>query len=131
MNGRYAKMNPGTVSLEKFTSRLRAARDRRLEDVERAQHVVGEDDVRGVVDRLRDRSRVDDDVAAARDRVRGARVGEVDLPVVLGLAGPDPVPRRYGEVGRAHVVARLLQARNERPAHLSPRARDEDLHAQR
>ena len=73
----------------------RARGDRRLEHVERAQHVVAEDDVRRVVDRLRDRGRVDDDVAAARERVRGARVGQVGLPVVLGLAGIGPVPGRH------------------------------------
>ena len=100
-NGRCAKMNPGTVSLEKFTNRRTPRDDRRLEHVERAQHVVAEDDVRRVVDRLRDRGRVHDDVAAARRRAYAAPgVGQVGLPVVLGLARLERGPRS-GRRGRS------------------------------
>ena len=63
---------PGTVSLEKLTNRP-TGRDRRLEHVERAHHVVAEDDVRRVVHRLRDGGGVDDDLTAARERMQRRR----------------------------------------------------------
>ena len=122
-------MKPGTVSLEKLTKRRTPADDRRLEQVERGHQVVAEDDVRRVVDRLRDRGGVDDRVAAARERVRGAGVGEVGLPVVLGLAAdPRRGPRRAAS-GRSRARrSPPAQRRDERAADLAVRAGDEDPH---
>ena len=116
-------MNPGTVSLEKFTNRRTPAAIAASSTLNVLMHVVAEDDVRRVVDRLRDRRRVHDDVAAASERVGRARVGEVGLPVVLRLARSRAVPGREGEVGRANVVARLSQSRTERAADLPTRLR--------
>ena len=79
--------------------------------------------------RLRDGGGVDDDLTAARERVRGARVGQVGLPVVRGLAGHGAVPGGKPEIGGAHVVARRLQPRYERPSDLASGAGDESPHA--
>jgi hypothetical protein len=60
------------------------------------------------------------------DGVRCTRVGEIDLPVVVDLVRRDTIPRREGEVGRAHVVARVDEAGAQRPADLPACAGDED-----
>ena len=96
-------MKPGTVSLEKFTKRSRSCLDGGLQDVERAQQVVPEHDMRRVVNRLGDRRGVHDHVAVTCQRVRGARVREIRLPVVLGLAGVDWIPHGPRQIARAHV----------------------------
>jgi hypothetical protein len=62
------------------------------------------------VDRLRDRGRVDDDVAAVDEGERRACVGQVGLPVVLGLARIGAVP---------DLVTRLDEPGNERAADLA------------
>jgi hypothetical protein len=71
------------------------------------------------VDRLRDRSRVDDDVAAVDEGERRACVGQVGLPVVLGLARIGAVPDRSREVARPNLVTRLDEPGNERAADLA------------
>ena len=108
---------------------VHAPRDRGLQHVERAQQVVAEDDVRRVVDRLRDRGGVDDDVATPDERVGGSRVGEVGLPVVRRLAGVGAIPVRPGQIAARTSWPGRLKRRNERASDLAVRAGDENSHA--
>ena len=93
-------MNPGTVSLEKWTNRPAPpaiAASSRLNVL----IMLLPNTTWRVVDRLRDRRGVDDDVAAGDERVRRARVRQVGLPVVLRLARSDAIPD-----GRVRSLAR-------------------------
>ena len=121
-------MKPGTVSLEKCTNRSHPPAIAASSTLNVLMMLLPKTTCGGVVDRLRDRRRVDDDVAARDERVRGARVGQVGLPVVLRLARVDAVPDRAREIARPHVVARLVEARDERAADLAVGAGDEDPH---
>jgi hypothetical protein len=81
--------------------------DRRLKSIECRHEVVLENDVRRIAGGLGDRRRVHDGLGATHDGEGVARVRQVGLDVVR-LAFLRPLEDRRRQVGRPHVVARLL-----------------------
>ena len=120
-------MNPGTVSLEKFTKRRASASIAASSTLKVLIMLLPKTTCGG--------SCTGCGIAAVCTTTSQSRTTAYAAPASVRSACQYPrarpvrrVPGRNRQISGAHVMAGDLQARNEGPTDLAPRARDEDSH---